>query len=126
MAYNPTHKYAWYIRGRDLALVQFDAGSGTDTEYKWRTVTEGISAGLQIEYSKSPTIPTDETSTMDINDTLCHALISYLKAKQFEREGQIQMHDYFMKDFWRLVAINENNKIVGPRKIIPTGTEVIK
>ena len=53
-------KYAYYNHGNKIGLVQQDTTDATSTDYgKYKSPTESIDKGLQIEYSYSPfyTVP---------------------------------------------------------------------
>ena len=52
----------------------------------------------------------DEESYINLNKALCLAVVDYVMAKKFEREGDIERKEYYTKEFWKKVADEESNK----------------
>ncbi len=119
MAYKPETKYAYYIRGRNLALVEWKDG-------KWVSPTTQIPNGLMMEFSVIPLIPTNESSDLDVSETLAQALIAYLKSKRFEQMGEMEAMMFYHKEFLKWVDIDSNNKMKAVRKVTPTFSSAIK
>ena len=125
MAYNPTTKFAYYIRGREIAIVHYKVGD--NNTYDWRTPTESITDGLQVQYTLSPEIPATAATKIDVSETLAQALIYYCKGCVAERAGKFDIAQYMFKHFYRMAALDNNNKRGGVRKLIPQGNaEVLK
>ena len=126
MGYNPTTKWAYYIRGREIAIVTYRVGDDNDT-YDWRTPKESITDGLQVQYTLSPDIPPSAANDIDVSETLAQALIYYCKGCVAERAGKFDVAQYMFKHFYRMAALDNNNKRGGVRKLIPQGNaEVLK
>tara|TARA_R100000808_G_C2148081_1_gene156159 strand:+ start:2225 stop:3262 length:1038 start_codon:yes stop_codon:yes gene_type:complete len=61
----------------------------------------------------------DEDDTIDLPPYLSRALVYYVKAKAAEDTMQIDVKEYLMKEFRKMVEKHENSKIAGPRRIMP-------
>ena len=119
MEYNPTVKWAYYIRGREIALVTYRANS--NATYDWRTPSEDITAGLQVQYTLAPLTPANGGTELDVSETLAQALVYFLKGCVAERTGKFDVAQYMFKHFYRLAALDNNNKRGGMRQLIPRG-----
>jgi len=82
----------------------------------------------ELDGSDNPTL-TGETATeashVNMSRMLCLAIVDYLKAMLFDRAGDIEHKEYYMREFWKKVGDNESNK----RKIsmaIPVNTYAVK
>ena len=51
-----------------------------------------------------------ETSHANLNRMLSLACVDYLKAMIADKRGDIQLKEYYMKEFWKKVGDNESNK----------------
>ena len=81
--------------------IQVGTGNFTDEAAGERvTITQ-----IPVEDS-SP----DETSHPNLNRMLSLACVDYLKAMMADRRGDIQLKEYYMKEFWKKVGDNESNK----------------
>jgi len=58
---------------------------------------------------------TDEDYELDITRYQANAVTYYVKAKYAEDAGNIEMKEYFMREFRRMVEKHETSKIMGPR-----------
>ena len=67
----------------------------------------------------------DENDNIDLPDYLAKALVYYVKARSSEDRGDIDMKEYFMKQFREMVEKQESTKIWGMRRIGP-GPNAIK
>ena len=94
--------YAYYIRGRQIALIQHDftLGSGQTLsqpglnavgargDVLWKSPTEAISEGLEIEYTYSPKYQVSSNTTIDTNKffvngwTVIGGYLAFLRAKE--------------------------------------------
>ena len=61
----------------------------------------------------------DESDTIHIPDYLSKAIVYYVKAKVAEDRADIQMKEYFMKEFKKMVEKKQSANIWGPRVIVP-------
>jgi len=124
MGYKPTVKFAYYIRGREIAIVTYRTDSSSS--YDWRTPDEGIPAGLQVQYTLSPGIPASAETEIDVSETLAQALIYYCKGCVAERHGKFEIAAYMFKHFYRMAALDNNNKRGGVRQLMPRGSGVLR
>jgi len=51
-----------------------------------------------------------ETSHANLNRMLSLACVDYLKAMMADKRGDIQVKEYYMREFWKKVGDNESNK----------------
>jgi len=93
--------YAYYVRGRQVAIVQHDytLGSGQTLsqpglnsvgargDVLWKSPTEAISKGLEIEYAYSPRYRVSSNAAVDVNKfyvngwTVIGGYLAFLRAK---------------------------------------------
>jgi hypothetical protein len=106
-------KYAYYFRGRDIALVE-------NKDNQWQSPTETITNGLMMEYSKMPEIPTNEAADIDVSETLGNALMYYFKAMIAESQNNLEEKEYFYALFIRWADMDRRNKIKAVRRVIPS------
>ena len=52
----------------------------------------------------------DESSHVNLNNMLTLAVIDYLKAQLKDSQGDVQLKEYYMREFWKKVGDNESNK----------------
>lgn len=52
----------------------------------------------------------DETNHLNLNRMLSLAVVDYLKAMLSEQQGNLEVKEYYMKQFWKKVGDNESNK----------------
>ena len=142
-------EYTYQIKGNKLSLLEKDfsttdglnfpgvdgspygtAGDGlTDsipsgtTAYK--SPLTAVTDGIEIEYAYSPSDITDEASEIDITSYLAKALVYYIKAKLAEDQVNIEVKEYMMREFRRMVEKHESSKIAGPRMIM-SGNNAIR
>ena len=57
----------------------------------------------------------DEDDELDVTRYQANAVTYYVKAKYAEDAGNIEMKEYFMREFRRMVEKHESSKIIGPR-----------
>ena len=197
-------KYAYYIKGNNLAIIQREdalAGSSDDEYGMYKSPTESITDGLEIQYAYTPTYRindiedkstaltgydessgllkftgsglstdaaikyivikgserwnglheintlnanywivetkyngavvtesgitaytdinalSDEADEIDLPEYLCKALVYYVKAKIHEDRMELEQKEYNMREFKRLLEINESSKVWGARRI---------
>jgi len=56
---------------------------------------------------ESPT----ETSHVNLSRMLSLAVVDYLKAQKYEASGNVELKEYYMREFWKKVGDNNSNKI---------------
>ena len=56
----------------------------------------------------------DETSHINLNRLLSLAVVDYLKSKKAENEGNIELKEYYLRQFYKKIGDNDSNK----RKIV--------
>jgi hypothetical protein len=69
-------------------------------------------AGQRVTVTQIPVEDTspDETSHPNLNRMLSLACVDYLKAMIADKRGDIQVKEYYMREFWKKVGDNESNK----------------
>lgn len=60
--------------------------------------------------SLTEVVKPDENSHVNLNRALSLAIVCYVKANLAERAGDIQLKEYYLKEFQKKVADNESNK----------------
>jgi len=106
-------RYFYYMEGGNLALVEQDSNG------HYQSPTENVSVGLLIRYTGIPNAPTSEDSTIDCDPELAIALVEFVKAKNFENQGEYDKAMYHKKEFRRLVMQFKNNRDGGFKVLIP-------
>ena len=119
-------KYAYFIRGDQLSLVE-----KSDTSEDYASPSKAVTNGLRFEYVKRPLITRDsageveetdtvsEISFVQIDDYLVNALVYYLRGRMSEDIGEIDQKEYFMREFRRILEKHESSKVRGPRVMLP-------
>ena len=84
-------------------------------------------AGERVTITQIPAEDTDpdETSHINLNKMLSLAVVDYLKAMVAEQGGQMDLKEYYMKEFYGKLGDNESNK----RKIsmsFPAGVYAVR
>ena len=128
-------QYAYYLRGRDIAIVEAqvdtivnDGRTKLESEYKSPKTT--VVDGMFLEYvatpkSKDGTAISDENDDIDISEYLAKALVYYVKGKLAEDVGNIELKEYMMREYKKIIERYESNRLVGPR-IISSGYHAIR
>ena len=70
------------------------------------------------KFYSSVSVLEDESSSIEVSSYLAQALVYYVKGKLQEDLGKIEMKEYFMKEFRKMLEKHENSKVAGPRKIM--------
>jgi len=83
------------------------------TKYNGDAVTESSTLYFDVD------VLNDESDTIHIPDYLSKAIVYYVKAKVAEDRADIQMKEYFMKEFKKMVEKKQSANIWGPRVIVP-------
>ena len=61
----------------------------------------------------------DEADTIDLPEYLAKALVYYVKAKMAEDKRDLELKEYNMREFRRILEKHESSKVRGPRVMIP-------
>ena len=89
MAISPntyTREYAYYFRGKDIALVERDFTDSSSVTYaRWKSPNASVEDALKIEYVYKPFININNRT----NAASSFALIDGLEAVQMEEEGAV-------------------------------------
>jgi len=66
----------------------------------------------------------DESDTIDLPEYLSRALVYYVKAKIAEDQRDIELKEYFMREFRKMVEKQESSKIWGGRLVVPASNAI--
>ena len=136
MSYDTDKTYAYVYSGRKIRLYKIVRSSGRIIDNQGRVTggtldniiypDENITAGLRIEYTSivEPFVQEDpetttslsedanpsESSHLNLNRNLSLAVLCYVKAQLAERMGDMNVKEYYMREFYKKVADNESNK----------------
>jgi|TARA_B100000073_G_scaffold336062_1_gene330395 hypothetical protein len=138
MSYDTHRNFAYIQSGKYLKLyrVRRNASRIIDSQGRVRGddleplvyPDENITEGLRIEYTaiEKPFVnedpettanaslndnnSPDESTHVNLNRTLSLAVVCYVKAQLAERAGNIDLKEYYMREFYKKVADNESNK----------------
>jgi|TARA_R110000824_G_scaffold213915_3_gene400190 hypothetical protein len=138
MSYDTNKNYAYMQQGKQLRLYKILKSSGRVVDNQGRVTggdmdsiiypDEAITNGLRIEYTAlekvfvtaNPETTTDsslsedaspsESSYLNLNRVLSLAIVCFVKAQLAERMGDLQLKEYYMREFYKKVADNESNK----------------
>tara|TARA_R110000824_G_scaffold401430_1_gene612131 strand:+ start:3535 stop:3921 length:387 start_codon:yes stop_codon:yes gene_type:complete len=120
------YKYAYFIRGKQLALLE-----KADTAEEYSSPTKAVTVGLKWEFIKRPLITSDAAGTteqsstvsesdyLQIDDYLANALVYYLRARQMEDMGELEKKEYFMREFIAMVGRHYSGRSYGKRQVFP-------
>ena len=95
----------------------------TYTKYSGSTSTTAFEETVTMYYNVD--VLNDENDDIDLPPYLSKALVYYVKAKTAEDKMNIEMKEYFMKEFRRMVEKHESGKIWGSRRIM-SGSNAIR
>ena len=123
--------YKWLINGRKLEILQQGSSTSYDpntvtTNNMWLTPENSQTDGILIDYVYSGTQPTAESDTIDVDAPLALALVDYVRFRMAEDEGKEKIAHRFYGKFLARVGVEADNRLGLPRKIIPTGTAVLR
>ena len=116
--------FVYQIKGRNIVLLEQDVYG------YWVTPLNDKTDGLRIEYTYrakflDPSDSTEwntaadqdgdlnESAIIDLPEPLAKALVCYVKARLFEDEGNIEMKEYFMREFEKFIDTYEISKTSG-------------
>ena len=136
MSYDVNQYWFYKVKGRKLRLYKYSQSLGTvdnlgrvsggdgsgDLIYPDETITNG----LRIEYRRlhEPFVTADpvttnslsednspsESSHMNLNRMKSLAIVDYIKAMKQEMAGDIELKEYYMKEFWTKLSNDQSNK----------------
>ena len=129
-------QYAYYIQGNQICIVERDVTFDNNVESKefgpgvarrmWKSPITAIVDGLELKYTYSPgSTLTDESDEIDLPSYLTKGLVYYIKARLSEDAGNIDMKEYFMREYKKILERHESGKIGGVR-IIGPGSHAIR
>ena len=136
MSYDTDRTYVYIYSGKKIRLYKIVRSSGRIIDNQGRVSgglldeiiypDESITNGLRIEFTKivEPFVVEDpetttsltedtspsESSHLNLNRVLSLAVVCYVKAQLAERMGNMQLKEYYMKEFWGKLSDNESNK----------------
>lgn len=88
------------------------SGAGSNTLVFAADTFTAETAGERITVYQIPKedASPSETSHVNLNRMLSIACVDYIKAMMFDRAGDIERKEYYLKEFWNKVGDNESNK----------------
>ena len=92
----------------DYTSTNEDDNTLTFPSATFTTETAGESITV-YQIPKEDTTP-DETNHINLNRLLSLAVVDYLKAQLADMQGNVQMKEYYMREFWKKIGDNESNK----------------
>ena len=136
MSYDTDRTFAYIYSGKKIRLYKIVRSAGRIIDNQGRVTggllddiiypDESITNGLRIEFTKivEPFVVEDpettssltedtspsESSHLNLNRVLSLAVVCYVKAQLAERMGNMQLKEYYMREFYKKVADNESNK----------------
>ena len=136
MSYDTNKTYAYIYSGKKIRLYKIVRSAGRIIDNQGRVSgglldeiiypDESITNGLRIEFTKiiEPFVVEDpeatssltedtspsESSHLNLNRVLSLAVVCYVKAQLAERTGNMQLKEYYMREFYKKIADNESNK----------------
>jgi hypothetical protein len=110
----------------DYTIDSFSGGGNSNMVVSGSTLTDE-NTGERVTVTQIPKEATspDETSHINLNKMLSLAVVDYLKAMVYEQAGQMDLKEYYMKEFYGKLGDNESNK----RKIsmsFPAGVYAVR
>jgi hypothetical protein len=93
-----------------------------ETKYSGSTELSSLSNVASLYYNIDTL--NDESDELPLSEYLSKAVVYYLKAKMAEDQGNFQLKDVMMKEFYRIVEKSDNAKIHTIRKVIPHGMAI--
>lgn len=110
-------KYAYYIKGNQLALIQKEtqaatvAGDFNEEFGMYKSPIEAVANGIEFQYTYVNTVigdTPDENTDLPLTRYQANALVYYLKAKAAEDIGDLDQREYFMREFKRQLGKAES------------------
>ena len=82
-------------------------------------IYEGFRENGGAHFYSSVSILENESSEMDISSYLAKALVYYVKAKVAEDTMNLEVKEYMMRQFRKMLERHESSKVAGPRIMMP-------
>ena len=99
-------------------LHQVNAGvTGTTVVLKTK-YNGGAVSGLTATVSHDISVMTDESFDIDLPPYLSKALVYYVKAKIAEDQMEVEVKEYMMREFKRMVEKQASSNVTGPRTVL--------
>lgn len=118
------YDYRWYNDGRYLAILQRQTDSVYDpylslNDDLFATPETDDSSAIYVRYTVTQTAPNSETDDDGLPLDLSLAVVHYIKARLAEENGDEGRQMINMKEFYKYLSRNQNNKKGGPRVVSP-------
>jgi len=101
----------------DYTISAIGDAADTGVTYSRITTSESVTTEAVGESITIYQIPksvadssVDESSHVNLNNMLTLAVIDYLKAQLKDSQGDVQLKEYYMREFWKKIGDNESNK----------------
>lgn len=124
MAKNVEDKYGYFIRGRQLVIVEY----GIDDVYvdgapNYTAPKSSIANGLMLEYTAIDDLSEvlTEKDSIPVHDTLALAIVDYVKAQLIDDVEDFRKKEYHMAKFKDRIAKYTNARIGGIRRVLGNG-----
>ena len=134
MASNTLEQYAYYVRGRQIGIIQLHQEITNTTVERvstktslWQSPQKTVTDAILFEYITMPKSKdggeiVDESDEPDVDEYLAFALVDYLKAKYLLDQNEIEGHEYYLRKFREKVGKYESTRIFQERRIMPIST----
>jgi len=99
-------KYAYYIKGNKLAIIEKEtqaatvAGDFNEEFGMYKSPIEAVTNGIEVQHTYVNAI-VDEETDLPLTRYQANALVYYLKAKSAEDIGDMDQREYFLREFKR-------------------------
>ena len=125
-------EYAYYVTGGKIYLVEKDEDTGL-----FESPSSNITNGIRISSKVTPIITDGSTPAttagtgvpntdligdfhyVETHPYIERALVNYCKARFAEDRGEIELKEYWMKEFRAMVSRYEDGKVHGARQVFP-------
>lgn len=120
------YHYRYYIDGNKLAILQKQIISVRDPfvetiDDMYLTPCYDDSDGIMVEYIPKLNYPTNEQSTLDVNNALARAIVDFVRMRLAEEEGNERMSQIYERRFYGKLTHEKNQKLGGPRQMMVGG-----
>ena len=133
---NNEKQYAYYLEGNRIAIVEKDTSFSNNVDNKefgpgvarqeWKSPMSDVADGIELKYTNAPGDDIeDENSIIDLPSYLAKALVYYVKARLAEDAMEIELKEYFLKEFRRIMEKHQSSKIKGIR-VMSSGGHAIR
>ena len=124
--------FAYKVKGRKIELL----AQNLSGYYITPTGTDAKVDGLKFEYTERAKFLDDssdevvgtieEDANVDVPEYLAKALVYYIKSRLAEDAGEMEMKEYFMHQFEKMIDVHEENKTHGLSQAVVGGNWGIK